>query len=291
MAHSARTLTTWWLRFRFLILGLTVPLLALAILSLALARPFTPSDLLLNVGTDLATIVITIWYVDWALRRHEEQQWRSSSRYISAQAGGIAHRLITAIAEPAGLGDQVYPSGDPPLYKRHITEIQNQIISNVRNLDTDTIIAHIDKLSAGEWHVLMHGVQDLTSEASALIAQFATRLGPTELEAILKLRRDMSSAFSSYDLFRPFLGVPVQDLPKMKDGKPWEYSALSTIRIGVELRMALDQALAVIDTFNFVAEDSPIDWNTETQKHWSKYRQISRFHPHPPSAFQVSSPE
>ena len=284
MADNARRLMTWWARSRFLVLGLTAPLLTIAIFFLVLAWPFSTSDLLINVATDLATIVITIWYVDWALRRHEEQQWRSSSRYISAQAGGIAHRLITAIVEPAGLGDQIYPSGDPPLYKRHITDIQNEIISNIRKLDADTIIAHIDRLSAREWHALMHRVQDLTSEASALIAQFATRLGPTELEAILKLRGEMSLAFSSYDLFRSFLGVPVQELPKMKDGKPWEFSALATIRIGVELRMALDQSLAVIDTFKFVAEDSSIDWNAETQKHWSKYRQITRFQAHPPSA-------
>jgi hypothetical protein len=266
-----------WRKYRLLFLGLSLPLLAISILFLFLARPFSLSDLLLNIATDFITLIITIWYVDWILEEHDDAKWEGTHKYIIAFAGEIAHGIVSIIAEKTGLSREVFPKNDPPFHTRSISDIQQEIIENVRKLSRENIIAHLDKLSAIQWQELFQSLRKFQNDISVFLSQFGPRLRPYEQEAILSMRMEIVSTISSYELFYDFLGVPIESMPKVKDDKPWEYAALATIRIGIELQLALQQAINVISVFDYIAEQPVIDWDNEVSTSWKKYQEISRF--------------
>jgi len=64
-----------WYEHRTLIIYLTFPLVIASIIALLIARPFSTSDILVNLASDFLIVIITIWYVDWVIRRNEERKW------------------------------------------------------------------------------------------------------------------------------------------------------------------------------------------------------------------------
>lgn len=271
------TLQETWRKYRLLILGLSLPLLTLSALFLVLARPISTSDLLLNIATDFITLIITIWYVDWILKKHEDAKWKGTHKFITSLAGEIAHGAISTIAENCFLSKEIFPRKNPPLHTRSLQDIQQEILENAKKLDRDNLIGHLDKLSVPQWQGLFQSIGKFPNEISTFLSQFGSRLSPSELESILSLRRSIKSATSTYSLFNDFLGVPIESMPKVKDGKPWELAAFATIRFGIELQIILQGAVSVIEVFNYIAEQPEIDWNSEQSKSWSKYQEISRF--------------
>lgn len=266
-----------WHEYKLLVLGLTIPLFALSVFFLFLARPISMSDILLNIATDFITIIITIWYVNWILKGNEEIRWKGTHKFIISLAGGIAHRVISEIAEKSGFFNEIYPRNNPPLYTRTISDIQQEILVNVMKFDRDNLISHLDKLSKMQWRILFQSLASFPSEISTFIGQFGPRLNPSELEAVLSLRNDIVSVISVYDLFSDFLGQPVESMPEVKDGRPWDFAIFATIRSGIELQIILQRAVTVINVYNYKAGQSDIDWNIEVAKSRTKYQKISRY--------------
>jgi hypothetical protein len=273
MPSTPRFLKTFWTANRTLILGLTLPLLLASGIALWFSRPITVREVFLNLATDFITIVITVWYVDWILNRQEQLRWQNAEKYISAEAGKLGHSLITAIIEGVRLGDQVFPEKDPPLHKRKIQDIQAEILSKVRRLDHDQIIAKLKQLNANQWAGLMAGIQTKTADITLLLSQFGTRLSPEKVEVLLTAREAIGAAQSTYELLHKFLGVPISALPKVKDDKAFEYTVIATIRIGIDLGIILQKSLAIVDTFAYVVQPPNFDYGEAVTKSWDRYWQ------------------
>ena len=260
MSNMTRLLKTFWNNNRTLIVGLTLPLLLASIFALWFSRPITVREVLLNLATDLITIIITVWYVDLVIHRQEQVRWHNAEKFISAEVGKLGHALISEIVESAKLSKQIFPSNDPPLHKRRVEDIQAEVLKNAKNLDHDQIIGNLKQLNADQWSNLMQHVQGKSAEITNLLSQFGSRLSPEKLEVLLTLREAIGASNASYELFRGFLGMPISMLPKVKDGKPLEFTALATIRIGIDLRIILQRSLAVIDAFEYVVTSRQYDY-------------------------------
>ena len=117
----------------------------------------------------------------------------------------------------------------------------------------------------------MRRVHSKSSEITMLLSQFGSRFGPEKLEALLNLREAIGTATATFELFQGFLGVPVSMLPKVKDNKPQEFTALATIRIGIDLRIIIQRSLSVIDSFEYVVAIPQFDYNEEMTKSWNRY--------------------
>jgi len=76
--------------------------------------------------------------------------------------------------------------------------------------------------------------------------------------------------------------VPISDLPKVKTGKPEEFTVLAIIRLGIEFREALDACLGIIEAFDYVLEPIPDDLE-KTQASWDRWRERGGNMPKPAS--------
>lgn len=241
-----------------------LPIALASMLLLLASRPIQPRDVYLNLATDLVTIIITVLYVDWVLSQHEHATWFGVDQYIASEAGRAGHAFIASIAEVLKLEDRLYPRYE----KQSVAEIQQAILQNARSLDRLAIEDSLASLSALGWQHLMTVVGTRRMEISPLISQFGSRMDPPQLEALLAFREVISTILSTYSVFEAFLGVPPQDMPKVKDGKPEEFAILTIIRLGVELKAAFEHAIALVDLFQYkvpperdCAEETKISWN------------------------------
>jgi len=90
-------------------------------------------------------------------------RWKATENYVAGVAGSMSHGVIGDISEHTKLNRQLFPSGDPPLHKRKIEDIQAEILSNASKLHHDQIIANLRQLNVGEWTKLMLAVNGKTS--------------------------------------------------------------------------------------------------------------------------------
>ncbi|MBT7040416.1 MAG: hypothetical protein HN921_11300 [Bacteroidetes bacterium] len=260
-----------WSTNRTLITGLTLPLLLATAFALWLSRPITIKDVFLNLATDFITIVITVWYVDWILRRQEQFRWHNTEKYISGDGGRLGHALIVNIVEGLMIGDQIYPSKEQPWHTRKVEDFQEELLTNVKKINRDYIISKLKLLDPSQWAILMKDIKSRTNEITLMLSQFGSKLDPEKLEVLLSLKQAIDTAYSTYSLFYGFLGVPLENLPKVKDGGAFEYSILATIRIGIDLEILLKLCLTVIENFQYIVHPPEIDYDEEVRKSWDRY--------------------
>jgi len=83
---------------RKLFFRLVLPLAIVALVSLALIWPPHLEDLLGNLVVEVASILITVLFVDWVLKNREAEQWRLADALIKADFAGTALRYIAESA-------------------------------------------------------------------------------------------------------------------------------------------------------------------------------------------------
>jgi hypothetical protein len=257
---------------RTLFLYLIVPLAALAILAFLVAYKRGEQGLFINLATDFISIIITVFYVDWILHKFESEKWERVEKFISDEASLIASGLIGDFADSTSLHHNIYPQGSIELAEKGLLkETLDAISGNVRSLSRRDIIQALKGLNASEWKFFVESLEKRRGQSATLISQFGTRMKPEQLEAILRLRRAISAVISSYSLFKSLLGVPPERMPRLKSGKPEEYSAIQVIRSAIELQDLLENCLRVTEVFHFLPEVYEIDFVEEIKKSWPDY--------------------
>jgi hypothetical protein len=272
MNSVASSLNRFWSNNRSLILRLILPLAILSAILICLARPASFDDVSLNLATDLITIIITVLYVNWVISQHDKARWSTAEKYIASEAAAVGNAFIRDVAEALKIEDELFPRPS----SLDVREIQASILDRVANLDRFVIEDALAKLTRQRWQDLMAIIDTRRGDSTPIISQFAARMSADQLSSMLAFRRVCSSIVSTYSLFDDFLGVPVPNLPKVKGGRPEEYTVITIIRLGIDFRAAFDASLGILNAFGYVIE--PIPENTEEMKaSWARwYERTSR---------------
>ncbi|KAA3641962.1 MAG: hypothetical protein DWQ07_25535 [Chloroflexi bacterium] len=258
----------FFINHKTLFTHLTIPLLTLATIIIILTQPFDLDSLLQNLASDFIIIVITVWYVDWAIKSSEERKWEDAEQYISKEFGSFSHGYITFIVEHLNLSDDVYP---PSIASKSPKELQQEIIENVSNLETSKLIQILKSFDKKQWEQLANGITKKSDEALSLLSNYSSRLDSKEMTALLEFREALSMLLASYSIFSPILGRPQKAFNRAKDEAAIEYAAIQTIRTGLDISESITQAINVISTFRFEAQESRKDYLEEANKYWHEY--------------------
>ena len=76
---------------------LALPLALLSAASLVLHRWWDYDGFLVNLATGLLSIIVTVSYVDWILRKHESHRWSGTDIRISQRLEVFVNALISGI--------------------------------------------------------------------------------------------------------------------------------------------------------------------------------------------------
>jgi hypothetical protein len=249
-------------------MGLVLPLLIASSVLLYLSRPISTRDVTLNLATDVITIIITVIYVDWVLHRHDEAAWQRAEKYIAAEAAAIANSFIRDVAEHLRIRDHVFPRLD----STDLQKLQLDVLSRVKRLDRFVIEDALSVLPKERWQTLIAIVEQRRYDSTPILSQYSSRMDPAQLESILEFRQQCSILISWFSIFGAYLGVPVSQLPKVKDGKPEEYTVLATIRIGMTFKDTFDACLSIVEAFEFHVDPITDDME-EFQASWDRWRE------------------
>ncbi|MBI5944869.1 MAG: hypothetical protein HY864_10920 [Chloroflexi bacterium] len=146
---------------KLLLWQLLIPLLIASGLTFGIAYLLNNTldypSIFLNLSTDFIMVVITIWYVDRVLKRHEDEKWKDVDLSIKYKIYDLANSAIETICIPIGIHDESLPE---------FQEVVNKLkTSQTPGIDTDYYGDFAKKFVAGR---LNHTPRDTPEDKFAI---------------------------------------------------------------------------------------------------------------------------
>ncbi len=201
----------------FLVNALVIPLLALTACTLwasgHVREPWT--GLLVNLAAGFVGTVMTVVYIDVVLRRHESAQWQDVGKRVAVRVERLANVIISSIRTGLELGTDMLDLstgvGSDTTKRRQmmIAAVESAIIPEVHR---------IEELDVKRWRLLITNLQEASLYADQLLGHFSLRLDAAMTGGVLNLQDLVGDILASYSTFPDIFGVPIESLPRKKDG-------------------------------------------------------------------------
>lgn len=194
-----------------LFLRLVAPLAVLASASLWASRKWPADGFFINLATELVGIVLTVVYVDWILKKHEEERWRGAAARIENRLQLLCNGAISGLRSALGFSSEILDStamssGSFKAMSAENMRVGTQVLSPaVRN--------RLGGLNQDGWKQLLTHLQGTSLEAERLLDRFGHRLNPSHMELLLDIQNSIDSAQTFWRIFPEFAGVPHDRLP------------------------------------------------------------------------------
>jgi hypothetical protein len=197
-----------------LVRRLVVPLACVAVISGGLHMYWSADGFFLNLATELVGILITVAYVDWILRHHEEERWSGTKARISTRLQQFASSTVTGIRVSFGFKTDVFDhsvleAGGPQDATREVMRVAEHVLMPAAGV-------RIAALDPAGWKNLSLHLQTMSLEAGKLLDRFGSRLKPGAVETLLDIQQALDSAQTFWRVFPDIAGVPPERLPKTK---------------------------------------------------------------------------
>lgn len=195
-----------------LLTRLVLPLLAVFGIALAVHFICEADGFFLNLATELVGILITICYVDWILRRHEQQRWIPTDERIANRLRVLLNGTISGLRDGLGFGadvlDQcVAATLDPYAMHKEVIRVGEHVIA-------PAALSRVQALDQDGWSKLARHIQNAHNGIVAFLNTFQTRLSPDQMSDILDLQESLAKSLTHYSTFPDIMGVPEDQLPE-----------------------------------------------------------------------------
>lgn len=199
---------------RTLIAYLVVPLLAATAVALFIGARWSADGFFVNLAAGFVGNLITVFYVDWILQRHEQSRWSVADARISGLLRRLSAATITGIRTSFGYGTEIFDtralnSGSPSVMQVEVLRVATHVLAPVAE-------AKITDLDTAGWKRLCAHLQQISAECGSLIDRFGHRLQPRALTILLDLQQGLDSAQAFWRVFPDIAGVPEAQLPRTK---------------------------------------------------------------------------
>jgi len=188
-----------------LVLPLSLVFVVSAILSSHLNQAFDTASFLLNISNDTLAIIVTVWYVDWALRSHEQKRWRLADTLIAERLSAFATNTVLALVNPIGFASKLYPESNEYM-TLDISGVQRHIMNQARQIQLNELESQSHTALPSWWSSSIAELKTLHAEATMLLDIFGNRISPELLSLILRVQNKLDGAISAFSLFHT-LGI------------------------------------------------------------------------------------
>jgi hypothetical protein len=168
----------------------------------------------LNLTTELIGILITVFYVEWIIRRHENQRWLSTDERVIKRMRILLNSTITGLRSGLNFGvdvldEQVGYSLDEYAMHKDIMRVGEHIIK-------PAVLSRVRALDQAGWAKLAQQIQNSHNSVISFLNLFQNRLRPDQISDLLDLQEFLNNSLTCYSVFPDILGVPEDKLPKTK---------------------------------------------------------------------------
>lgn len=173
------------------------------------------SGFLVNMAAGFVATIMTVFYVDVVLRRHESAQWSAVRARVDSRFEFVANACITSVRTALGVGieslDRRRASSGSPAERR-------QVISEFAEKVLPKQLGGVRRVDAEGWRILVRSLQGVSAHSDRLLGQFGPRLEPALMARLLSVQDSIAKVCNPYDIFADFFGVAVDKLPSKLDG-------------------------------------------------------------------------
>ena len=200
---------TWAIRKipSFLWKPLILPFCALAFACLLLARLFASwNGILTNLAATFIGILVTVLYVEYILRKHEEQRWapavtvihRKVGSFIVATFSTIRLVLNTASDIPDYTGIDINDAKS--LGKEMIGALEGKVLP--------ALDGNVRRLNKAKWKLLAHHLRQTQERADRLYQHYGARLAPELLGLFMNFQEGIDTILAIDGMFTDTIGTP-----------------------------------------------------------------------------------
>jgi hypothetical protein len=208
-----------------LIRRLFIPLLLASGLSFGIAyllnKSLDYSSIFLNLSTDFIMVLITIWYVDRILKRHEEEKWKDIELLIKLKLYELAGSAIESICAPMGIHDQSLQERKEFEFKRNSQLLGGMDIDYYGDFAKKYVAGTFNppfapdsqeeafakqrrktiRMSADGCKPILEQLKRLREEATQIIDLYGARLTAEQLKSIMNFQMTIQNPIISYDRY------------------------------------------------------------------------------------------
>jgi hypothetical protein len=219
---------------------LLLPLVAATALAI-LAHRWWPADgFFLNLAAGFIGSLVTVGYIDWILRRHEEERWRDADSRISQRLRTLANATVTGVRTSFGYASDIFDrramaSGDPDIMSVEVMRVATHVLAPQAE-------GRIASMNQAQWKLFVTHLQQSSIACGVMLDRFGHRLQPKTLATLLDLQQHLESAQNFWLIFPDIAGVPVAQLPQTGRTPPEELQSVWCEITARDVRKVLELA-------------------------------------------------
>lgn len=204
-----------------LLLPLILPLSILILFCLIINYFFSCYGFFINLSTELIGIIITVFYVDYILKKKESENWIQVEKKVSEELRKFINITITSIRSIFNDYDFIeYLSKEGCISNPIDIQLMNKkLIEFSKEILGPLTFDKISLINQSDWKKLKNLLFDLQNDTDRLLTIFGTKLAPQQYEYLLAIQVTLKSITSSISLVPDILGVPDDELPPNTNAK------------------------------------------------------------------------
>jgi hypothetical protein len=232
---------------RRLFTQLVLPLLAAMALSAVVHLRWPADGFFINLAAGFVGSLVTVGYIDWVLRKHENERWKDADSRINARLSKLAVATITGIRTSLKFGTEIFDrmaldTGNPEVMRKEVLRVATHVLVPAAD-------SKIKTLNQAQWKSFATHLYQASMECGVILDRFGHRLDPETVSLVLDLQQHLESSQIFYRTFPDIAGVPVDQLPK--SNTPAEDIQSSWCEItATDIRRVLEVSVTLSTTAN-----------------------------------------
>lgn len=202
---------------KYLLKALLLPLLALAVAamwgSVHVSEPW--SGLLVNLAASFLGSVITVFYIDALISRHERAQWTAVKARVEKHVERVANVCVMAIRTALRVGPEAaYFGPDVAFHSKEFRDNAAHLAENV----LAPMLPMMRDMNEEAWSTLAQNLQAASKCADHAFGLFGPHIGARVTDEVLQLQETADGIVVMYFTFPDIYGVPSDRVTPRTDG-------------------------------------------------------------------------
>ena len=193
----------------------------------------------MNLAAGFVGSLVTVFYIDWILQRHEHDRWKDANSRIASRLRRLAAGTITGIRTSFGYGTEIFDQG--AMASGTDRSMHSEVRRVAANVLTPAATFKVAALDVAGWKGFAAHLQAAAAECGVLLDRFGHRLPPDTISTLLDLQQALESAQTFWQVFPDIAGVPKAQLPATNT-PPEELQAAWCELVAKDVRKVLECA-------------------------------------------------